>query len=112
MGDFKEDFYKKEKKASRDLAYFDIVLDQHLRQVRPSSISESEEMFKYVKDEFKPLKNIENHLRDNMYAEYLYTLDNEFYVKFKQEINRVVGGMTKNEDPEDKVNNLIIIINF
>ena len=89
------------------LAYFDIVLDQHLRQVRPSSISESDEMFKYVKDEFKPLKNIENHIRDNMYAEYLYTLDNEFYVKFKEEINKVIGGMRKNEDPEDKVISLI-----
>jgi hypothetical protein len=85
------------------LAYFDIVLDNHLRQVRPSSISESDEMFKYVKDEFRPLKNLENHLLDNMYYDYLYTLDNEFYVKFKEEVRRVVGHMEKNQVVEDKV---------
>jgi hypothetical protein len=85
------------------LAYFDIVLDQHLRQVRPSSISPNEEMFKYVKDENKPLKNLEDHLLDNMYYDYLYTLENEFYVKFKEEIRSVVKKMNKNEDVEDKV---------
>ena len=83
------------------LAYFDIIIDQHLRQVRPSSISESEEMFKYVKDEYKPLKSLRDDYLDNMYWDYLYTLDNEFYLKFREEIQRVMG--KEIAEPEDKV---------
>lgn len=85
------------------LAYFDIILDQHLRQVRPSSISESEEMFKYVKDEYKPLRNIQDHEIDNMYWDYLYTLDNEFYVKFKEDVSKVLSKMDTLPDIENKV---------
>jgi hypothetical protein len=86
------------------LAYFDIILDQHLRQIRPSSISESEEMFKYVKDEYKPFKNIRSDFLDNMYYDYLWTLDNEFYQKFKEDIQKVVGEMNSPPEVEDKVN--------
>jgi hypothetical protein len=86
------------------LAYFDIVIDQHLRQVRPSSISEMEEIYKYVKDENKPLRHTENHSRDNMYWDYLYTLENEFYVKFKEEVIEYFEKNAPPAQPEDKVN--------
>ncbi len=85
------------------LAYYDIIIDQHLRQIRPSSITESEEMFKYVKDEYKPVKNLRKDVLDNMYWDYMYTLDNEFYVKFKEDIEKVLGPEVSNLDPEDKV---------
>ena len=86
------------------LAYFDIVIDQHLRQVRPSSISEYEEIYKYVKDQYKPLRHTEDHSRDNMYYDYLYTLENEFYVKFKEEITEYFENNATPPEPEDKVN--------
>ena len=86
------------------LAYFDIVIDQHLRQVRPSSISEYEEIYKYVKDQNKPLRHTEDHSRDNMYYDYLYTLENEFYVKFKEEITEYFENNATPAEPEDKVN--------
>lgn len=89
------------------LAYFDIIVDQHLRQVRPSSISEMDEIYKYVKNEFKPLRHVEDHSKDNMYWDYLYTLENEFYVKFKQEIIEYFDKNQAVEEPEDKVNNLL-----
>jgi len=85
------------------LAYFDIIIDQHLRQVRPSSISEKDEMFKYVKDENRPLKVVENFMNDNFYHEYLFTLENEFYVKFKEELGRTLDKLNIPLDVEDKV---------
>lgn len=85
------------------LAYFDVIVDQHLRQVRPSSISELEEIYKYVKDENKPLRHTEDHSRDNMYWDYLYTLDNEFYLKFRQEISEFYENGNFPEEKEDKV---------
>ena len=86
------------------LAYFDIVIDQHLRQVRPSSISEYEEIYKYVKDQNKPLRHTEDHSRDNMYYDYLYTLENEFYVKFIEDITEYFENNATPAEPEDKVN--------
>jgi hypothetical protein len=85
------------------LAYFDVIVDQHLRQVRPSSISELEEIYKYVKEENKPLRHVEDHSRDNMYYDYLYTLENEFYVKFKQELCQYYDNANFAEEKEDKV---------
>jgi hypothetical protein len=101
---FNKDPEKLNEEKWKYLAFFDIILDQHLRQIRPSSISESEEMFKYVKDEYKPLKNIQENFLNNVYYDYLWTLDNEFYQKFKEDLYKVVGEIDSTAEVEDKVN--------
>lgn len=101
---FNHDPEKLNEEKWKYLAYFDIILDQHLRKIRPSSISESDETFKYVKDEYKPLKSFTDHLRNNMYYDYLFTLDNEFHVKFKAEVERVFNGMNLMPEVDDPVN--------
>lgn len=84
------------------LAYFDIILDQHLRQIRPDGIVD--EKFKYIKEENKPIGAIEDHVLDNMYFDYNYKLDNEFYLKFKDTINQVIDFKAKEEETNSKDN--------
>ena len=87
------------------LAYFDVILDQHLRQIRPDAINDDK--FKYMKEEYKPIGAVENHLLNNMYFDYNFKLDNEFYLKFKETINKVVDFDSKEEeDSNRKVNKL------
>jgi hypothetical protein len=111
---FEHDHEKVNEEKWKYLAYFDIIIDQHLRQVRPSSISDNDEMFKYVKDEYKPLKFVESHLKNNMYYDYMYTLDNEFYVKFKEEMGKVYHNINTAKEEENKVkkNYIFYIKNF
>jgi hypothetical protein len=77
------------------LAYWDIYLDNYIRQVRPSSLDDEE--FKYVTQ--KPEFAMENHIKNNMYYDYLFTMDNEFYKKFIEDVQRFTK---KPEEPEDK----------
>jgi hypothetical protein len=85
------------------LAFYDIVIDQHLRKIRPDAIDD--QVFKYVKPNHKPLSYTENHLIDNMYYDFLYTLDNEFYLKFKEEIRKIRDlEQERNHEQDDPVN--------
>ncbi len=78
------------------LAYFDIILDQHIRQVRPEN--QKDDIFKYVKDEYKVPRVYQNDISDNMYYDYKYTMENEFYLKFVDEINKNAPGNGPSED--------------
>ena len=69
------------------LAYWDIYLDQYIRQVRPSDIDDHK--FKYVKDRNKPEFFSDNHIINNVYYDYLFSLDNEFYKKFYEDVKKV-----------------------
>lgn len=94
-------FLKNPKKANEEkfkyLGYFDIILDQHIRQVRPEN--QKDDVFKYVKDEYKLPRVYYDDLRDNMYYDYKYTMDNEFYKKFVEEINKNAPGKEVADDP-------------
>jgi len=104
-------FLKDPKQAHADkfkyLAYFDIVLDQHIRQVRPES--QKDDVFQYVKEEYKVPRVYSDDVRDNMYYDYKFTMDNEFYQKFVQEINKNAPGT---EGADDPVSYLLICISF
>jgi len=93
-------FLKNPKKAHEErfkyLAYFDIILDQHIRQVRPEN--QKDDVFKYVKDEYKVPRVYNDDMRDNMYYDYKFTMENEFYLKFVEEIKKNAPGKTSAED--------------
>lgn len=78
------------------LAYFDVVLDQHIRQVRPEN--QKDDVFKYVKDEHKLPRVYINDICDNMYFDFKYTMDNEFYLKFLSELDKNARGRTESDD--------------
>lgn len=86
------------------LAYFDIIVDHHIRQVRPEN--QKDDMFKYVKDEYRQKRVYINDLMDNMYYDYKYTLDNEFYLKFVEELEKHAPGTPR--ENQDAVKNLYI----
>ena len=94
--------YLKDPKKSNEekykyLAYFDVILDHHIRQVRPES--QKDDIFKYVKEEYKQQRMYVDDIADNMYYDYKYTMDNEFYLKFVKEINKNASGTSRaNED--------------
>jgi hypothetical protein len=77
------------------LAFWDIYLDNFVRNVRPSSLED--EAFRYVKQ--KPEVSQENHIKNNMYFDYLFTMDNEFYKKFMEDAGRITN---KPEEHDDK----------
>jgi hypothetical protein len=91
-------YLKDPEKANQEkwkyLAYWDIYLDNHIRNVRPSSLDD--ETFKYVVQ--KPQFAQENHIKNNMYYDYLFTMDNEFYKKFLEDVHRFTK---KPEEPSD-----------
>ena len=65
------------------LAYFDIIVDNHLRQVRPNMIYDDK--LAYVKPLNRPTRYSETRVMDNMYFDYLYSMDNELFKKLKKE---------------------------
>lgn len=97
---------KDPEKANQDkwkyLAFWDIILDEHMRQVRPQNIDDDK--FKYTKDEYFA-SYYEDHFINNMYHEYKFTMDNEFYQKFRQDIDKYLG---PEKDIEDHVFYIII----
>jgi hypothetical protein len=51
------------------------------------------------------LRFIENNLINNMYFDMLFTLDNEFYVKFREECQKVLLSINKSPiEVDDEVN--------
>jgi hypothetical protein len=78
------------------MAYWEIYLDQYMRKVRPGNVDD--ELFKYVRAQNVPSYAIQNNLKNNLYYDYLFSFDNEFYKKFSEDIKR----MTKPHDHEDK----------
>jgi len=94
-------FIKNPKKANQEkfkyLGYFDIILDQHIRQVRPEN--QKDDVFKYVKDEYKVPRVYYDDIRDNMYYDYKFTMENEFYLKFVEEIQKNAPGKEVADNP-------------
>ena len=72
------------------LAYFDLILDNHMRQVRPNNVYD--DPFAYVKPNYKPFNYSENDFGNNMYYEYFFSLDNEIYKAFKHDIKLIFQG--------------------
>lgn len=100
-------FLKDPKEANQNkykyLAYFDVILDHHIRQVRPED--QKDDMFKYVKDEYKIKRMYVDDLLNNMYYDYKFTMDNEFYLKYEQELREHGSGSPRH--PDDPVYFLI-----
>jgi hypothetical protein len=103
--------YLKDPKKTRDekykyLAYFDIIVDHHIRQVRPEN--QKDDIFKYVKEEYRQKRIYVDDLCDNMYYDYKYTMDNEFYLKFVEELDKNAPGTSR--ENQDAVSLVIFCI--
>ncbi len=72
------------------MAYFDLILDNHMRQVRPQNVYD--DPFTYVKPQYRPLYFSENDFTNNMYYDYFFSLDSELYQAFKRDCALVFEG--------------------
>lgn len=59
------------------MAYFDLILDNHMRQVRPNGVYD--DIFTYVKPHHRPLYWSENDFNNNMYFEYRFSYKHEVF---------------------------------
>ena len=71
-------------------AFFDLILDNHMRQVRPNNVYD--DPLTYVKPNYKPRNVSENDFVNNMYYDYFFSLDNEVYKAFKHDISLIFEG--------------------
>lgn len=91
-----------------DLALYDIVIDQHLRRVRPNNLLDNEEIYtssNLYKDLFED--EFQNYA-DNTLFEHLCQLDGEFYLKFKEELSHLIKRPDIIDDPVSLIINNII----
>jgi hypothetical protein len=68
------------------LAYFDIIIDQHIRHVRPNQPHDNQ--FKFTKKQYIPDIIEENDIGSNLFIEYKFNLESEYHVRCEQEITR------------------------
>lgn len=76
------------------MAYFDFILDNHMRQVRPLNVYD--DPFTYVKPNHRPLYFSENDFTNNMYYDYFFTLDNELHQAFIRDCQLMFDGKDSN----------------
>lgn len=88
---------KIENEKDKYLALYDIIIDEHLKRVRPDGVED--DTLKYVKTEHKPLEKFYDKYTDNNVFDYVCKLDSEFYVKYKEEINKIIEDKEVTEDP-------------
>lgn len=79
------------------LALYDIILDEHLRQIRPGQ--PEDDSFAYVGKDNKPAHVRRDDTYNNMYFDYNFSLDNEFYKEF---VNHVKANAPKGIDEEQE----------
>lgn len=77
------------------LAMYDIILDQSLSRIRPEN--SNDDVFKYVKEEYKPSKEYYDAFADNTVFDYVCKNDSEFYIKAREEIDNFF----KKDEEED-----------
>jgi len=93
--------FLKDPKATHDnklkyLAYFDIIIDQHIRHVRPNQLHDNK--FKFVKKQYIPDIFEDNDIASNMFIEHKFSLESEYYVKANKAMADEMG---QNEVEED-----------
>ena len=74
------------------LSLYDLVLDQHLRRVRPENLDDNISLYSTTEkntDQFE--RNQDKDIRENVYFDYTCRNYGEFYTKFINEVNRAVG---------------------
>ena len=71
-------------------AFFDLILDNHMRQVRPNNVFD--DPMTYVKPNNRPLNFSENDFCNNMWYDYFFTLNNEVTEAFKHDMDLVFEG--------------------
>lgn len=93
-----------EQERTKYLAFYDLILDQHIRQVQGKL--QKDDPFRYVKKEHRPREVYEDEDAKNMYWDYKMSLNNEFYKNFKLEMNKFIkSSRDKNvQATEDPVN--------
>lgn len=79
------------------LAFFDIIIDQHLRQTRPNQ--PLDDPFKFVKDEYVPRYISENEQYSNYLIEYKNTLDSPYFKKLLEDIKANIQPTQEEENP-------------
>ncbi len=77
------------------MAYWDIFLDEYMRKVRPANIDDHS--FKYLRKHHVPGYVVENHLKNNMYYDYLFSFENEFYKKFLVDIKKYINDVSEDD---------------
>ena len=87
------------------LAYFDIIIDHHIRQVRPEN--QKDDMFKYIKEEYRQDIIYNDNIMENMYYDYKFTMDNEFYLKFVELGKNIKGTPIQANNDAVRKNSLI-----
>jgi len=85
------------------LAYFDIIIDQHIRHVRPKQLHDNR--FKFVKKQYIPDIFENNEIANNEFIEYKFNLDNEFFLKAQNDIENELKSKCSEleEEHEDPV---------
>jgi len=78
------------------LSLYDIILDQSLNRIRPEN--SEDDVFKYVKDSYKPSKEYYDAFAENTVFDYVCKMDGEFYIKAKDEIDSFFKNRTIEED--------------
>lgn len=76
-----------ENEKHKYLAMYDLVIDQHLRRVRPDQMED--DILKYVKPNHKPLEVFYDKYADNTVFDYICRNDGEFFIKYRQEIEKM-----------------------
>jgi hypothetical protein len=87
---------KVDNERNKYLALYDIIVDQHLRRVRPDNLEDDTE--KYVAESHKGSAK-DKDLLDNTLYDYTCKLDGEYYSKFRNELDKFF----KNKDVNDPV---------
>lgn len=96
IDDWNKDPEKIDNLRHKYLAHYDIVLDQHLRRVRPENLDD--DIFKYSNPNKNDYLDNSNDITDNTVFDHVCRLDGEYYNNFKNEIEKFIN--QKNvEDP-------------
>jgi hypothetical protein len=72
------------------MAYFDLILDNHMRQVRPNGVYD--DIYTYVKPQHRPLYVAEEDFMNNMYFEYRFSHQNEYFQAWIRDNNLYFEG--------------------
>ena len=85
-----------EAEKDKYLAMYDIILDQYLSNHNPDNLKD--EPFKYMNKNNVPTEEYRDDWADNTIFDYKCRLDNEFFIKFKSELNKFLEKCEDNEE--------------
>ena len=84
------------------LAYYDVIIDQHMRHVRPGQFHDNQ--FKFTKKNYIPNIFAEDDTYSNLFIEHKFSLDSEYHVKMNDHIDKTLEENSPNvEEVDDPV---------